>query len=77
MKVDYLFLCESGFNSDLDLTLETDYLRKDGYLFGEAQSRVVVSVKASKFESFEKAIKGIPYEKIGMVTGGRNKGRWR
>ncbi|HEX6170909.1 MAG TPA: phosphoribosylformylglycinamidine synthase subunit PurL, partial [Chitinophagaceae bacterium] len=43
----FITLCESGFNRELGFTVETkDDLREDAYLFGEGQSRVVVSVKA-------------------------------
>jgi phosphoribosylformylglycinamidine synthase len=45
--------------------------RLDGRLFGEAQSRVIVSVKASDAGKFEAmATKaGVPVEKIGQVGG--------
>ena len=47
----FITLCESGFNRELGFTLETkDNLREDAYLFGEGQSRVVVSVKAGLIE---------------------------
>ena len=47
----FVTLCESGFNRELGFTVETkDDLREDAYLFGEGQSRVVVSVKAEQIE---------------------------
>ncbi len=70
----FISLVESGFNNELGFDIKTNpSVRKDGFLFGEAQSRVAVSVNASKLESFEAATKGIPFEKIGMVTGGELK----
>ena len=70
----FISLIESGFNNDLGFDIKTNSsIRKDGFLFGEAQSRVAVSVNASKVEAFESAIKGLPIEKIGLVTGGEIK----
>lgn len=47
-------------------------LRTDAYLFGEAQSRVAVSVKADGVEAFEKAMAstGVAFSKLGTVTSG-------
>ena len=48
-----------------------DYkLRKDAVWFGEAQSRVVVSVKSTKVANFKKAMGDHPYEELGVVTTG-------
>ena len=67
----FITLCESGFNRELGFTLETkDNLREDAYLFGEAQSRVIVSVKADLIEKFENALGDFPHERIGLVTSG-------
>ena len=67
----FITLCESGFNRELGFTLETkDNLREDAYLFGEGQSRVVVSLKAGLIEKFENALGDIPHERIGLVTSG-------
>ena len=67
----FVTLCESGFNRELGFTVETkDELREDAYLFGEGQSRVVVSVKTDLIEKFENAMKDFPYERIGLVTSG-------
>src|SRR5689334_1130352 len=50
----FITLCESGFNRELGFTLETkDDVRQDAYLFGEGQSRVVVTVKAGMIGKFE------------------------
>ena len=46
-----------------------DYtIRKDGVWFGEAQSRVVVSVSPDKQAAFKKAMRNFPYEELGVVT---------
>jgi len=67
----FITLCESGFNRELGFTVETkDDLREDAYLFGEGQSRVVVSVKAGLIDKFENAMKDFPHERIGLVTSG-------
>jgi phosphoribosylformylglycinamidine synthase len=67
----YVALCESGFPNGLgfDITTHNNF-RKDAWLFGEAQSRVVVSVKREQSELFQKAIQGVAFEKIGEVTTG-------
>ena len=67
----FVTLCESGFNRELGFTVETkDDLREDAYLFGEGQSRVVISVKAALIEKFENALGDFPHERIGLVTSG-------
>src|SRR6478736_4190365 len=67
----FVTLCESGFNREFGFTVETkDDLREDAYLFGEGQSRVVVSVKADLIEKFENALSDFPHERIGLVTSG-------
>lgn len=45
-------------------------IRQDAFLFGEAQSRIVVSVKAADTAAFEAALGGHPCERLGTVTGG-------
>lgn len=67
----FVTLCESGFHRELGFTLETnENLRGDAYLFGEGQSRVVVSVKADLISEFEKALGDFPHDRIGIVTTG-------
>jgi phosphoribosylformylglycinamidine synthase len=39
-------------------------------LFGEGQSRVVVSVKAELISNFENTLGDFPHERIGIVTTG-------
>ncbi len=65
-------LIESCFNKDLGVdVVASDYnIRKDAYWFGESQSRVVVSVKSTKMESFKKTMQDHPYEELGFVTAG-------
>ena len=67
----FVTLCESGFNRELGFSIITgNECRKDAWLFGEAQSRVVVSVALDKVNEFEKFLEGSAYEKLGVVTGG-------
>lgn len=65
-------LIESCFNKELGVdVVASDYnIRKDAYWFGESQSRVVVSVKSTKMESFKKLMQDHPYEELGFVTAG-------
>ncbi len=68
----FVALLESCFNRNLGIdVVASDYnIRKDGYWFGEAQSRVIVSVKDAKIESFKTAMGNHPYEELGVVTPG-------
>jgi phosphoribosylformylglycinamidine synthase len=43
-------------------------IRTDAYLFGEAQSRIVVSVKKEHITTFESMLADCPFEKVGEVT---------
>ena len=66
-----LFACllESGMANGLGFTVETkEGIRKDACLFGEAQSRVVVSVNTDLTAIFEAELKGLPFRKIGAVN---------
>ncbi|HOZ97025.1 MAG TPA: phosphoribosylformylglycinamidine synthase subunit PurL [Niabella sp.] len=67
----FVNLCESGFVHGLgfDITLNAS-IRKDALLFGEGQSRVVVSVSADKAAAFEALVQGTDFEKIGVVSEG-------
>ncbi|MCZ2248720.1 MAG: phosphoribosylformylglycinamidine synthase subunit PurL [Bacteroidia bacterium] len=54
----FIAVLESAIASDLSFHIHTDKnIRKDAFLFGEAQSRVIVSIDASQKQSFEKALK--------------------
>ncbi|HUS03060.1 MAG TPA: phosphoribosylformylglycinamidine synthase subunit PurL [Chitinophagaceae bacterium] len=68
----FVTIAESGFNLDLGFTvnLTKTAIRKDAYWFGEAQSRVVVSVSKEKINEFESSIGNMPFEKLGIVTNG-------
>ncbi len=64
-------LCESGFDDHFGFSISTDKnLRKDAFLFGESQSRVLVSVRPDKIEQFKKTLNPFPYILIGKVTSG-------
>ena len=47
-------------------------IRKDAWLFGESQSRIVVSVGAEQTAPFERFLTAekVPFEALGAVTGG-------
>jgi phosphoribosylformylglycinamidine synthase II len=70
-------LFEKGFNRNLgfEINADMDGIRNDAYWFGEAQSRVVVSVKKDKMEALINTIKkaGIAYTQLGKVTAGNIK----
>jgi phosphoribosylformylglycinamidine synthase len=68
----FVALIESCFNRNLGIdVVASDYkIRKDAYWFGEAQSRVVVSVKNTKVPAFKKAMESNAYEELGEVTTG-------
>jgi phosphoribosylformylglycinamidine synthase len=66
----FIALIESSFKNNLGFdVVASDYkIRKDGFWFGEAQSRVVVSVRPDKVQAFKKALGSHPYEELGVVT---------
>jgi phosphoribosylformylglycinamidine synthase len=67
----FVTLCESGFFNELGFSVLTNNsVRTDAWLFGESQSRVLVSVPLSNVAEFEVAAAGVPFEKIGVVTTG-------
>jgi len=67
----FVTLCEAGFNRELGFSILTSgSIRKDAFLFGEAQSRVIVTVALEDAKHFESTLKDFPYEKIGVVTSG-------
>jgi phosphoribosylformylglycinamidine synthase len=70
----FVTLCESGFNRDLGFEVSSDTaIRNDAFLFGEAQSRVVVSVSDDSTNDFEKYVAGKSFKKLGVVTSGELK----
>jgi len=66
-------LLESGFNRQLGFEVSaTTSLRTDAYWFGEAQSRVVVSVKKEAIDQLVSRLQsaGIAFTQLGTVTTG-------
>lgn len=65
-------LLESSFSRELGFMVfkKKSKIRKDAYWFGEAQSRVVVSVSEHKSEDFESQLNNVTFEKLGRVTSG-------
>ena len=69
----FIALVESCFNRNLGFDINTDAaIRKDAYLFGEAQSRVVVSVSTQRLTEVKNLLVSlnIPFQQAGTVTGG-------
>jgi phosphoribosylformylglycinamidine synthase subunit PurL len=67
----FISLLESGYFHQKGFKISTNKsLRKDAFLFGEAQSRVVVSVKAENKTAIENELKKInqKFEYLGEVT---------
>jgi len=70
----FVTLCEKGFKAGLGFDIETDAeIRKDAYLFGEAQGRVVVTVTESFSDDFLQMVEGsgVDVTMLGHVTKGR------
>jgi phosphoribosylformylglycinamidine synthase II len=66
----FVTLVECGMNKTMGFELTSDSnMRKDAFLFGEAQSRVVVSVSAAQETAFKAALNGVPATKLGTVKG--------
>jgi phosphoribosylformylglycinamidine synthase subunit PurL len=68
----FVAMLESAMPRGLGLTLRTNVaIRQDAFLFGEAQSRVVVSVHPEQVEAFERFMleSGAPFDHLGTVTG--------
>jgi phosphoribosylformylglycinamidine synthase len=68
----WVTLEESAFPRGLgfDVVASDASIRKDAYWFGEAQSRVVVSVKPSQLKAFREALGNFPAAELGVVTAG-------
>ena len=67
----YIALCESGFNREVGFSIQTKSgIRKDAFLFGESQGRIMVTVPVAVISEFEKAVGDFPMEKIGVVSSG-------
>ena len=68
----FITLSEAAFPHQLGFCITTDTrYRKDAYLFGESQGRVVVSVKPAEKNHFEKMLNTQPtaYKQLGKVHG--------
>jgi phosphoribosylformylglycinamidine synthase len=66
-------LLESGFHSNLGFEVNAvEGMRKDAFWFGEAQSRVVVSVKSSNLAAFKQSAEAasIAITDLGLVSSG-------
>ena len=70
----FITLLESAFVNDFGFHITyPKTIRKDAFLFGEAQSRVVVSVNAGDVKRFVELIKDFPCTDIGVVSDGEIK----
>jgi phosphoribosylformylglycinamidine synthase len=65
-------LLESGFHQELGFAINAmgNDVRKDAFLYGEAQSRIIVTAKAEQVASFEENLRqsGVPFIALGTVT---------
>ena len=65
----FITLLESAMPNGIGFTIKTsDAIRKDAYLFGEAQSRVVVSVAKEHQAAFEAHCADIAFDLLGSST---------
>jgi len=67
----FITLLESAMNHDLGFDVDYDTsVRKDAFLFGEAQGRVVVSVHAGEEKKFEEFLfkQGQTFSKLGSTN---------
>ncbi|REK49831.1 MAG: phosphoribosylformylglycinamidine synthase subunit PurL [Bacteroidetes bacterium] len=69
----FVTLAESAMASDLGFSIETDFdCRPDAFLFGEAQSRMVLSVSEDKLDDFVNLLvaSDVEFSNLGTVTDG-------
>ena len=72
-----LFFCllESCYKDGLGFRIDPDTngIRRDAFLFGESQSRVVVTLKEGQEDDFLSVIrdKGMDFQELGVVTSGK------
>lgn len=65
----FITLLESAMPNGIGFAIQTsDAIRKDAYLFGEAQSRVVVSVAKEHQAAFEAHCAAIAFDLLGTTT---------
>ncbi len=70
----FITLLESGLTANLGFEINSvSGIRKDAFLFGEGQSRVVVSVEAGKINQLEAELKkqNTAFTKLGTVKGNK------
>jgi phosphoribosylformylglycinamidine synthase len=68
----FVSLMESAIHGGLGFSIETDSdFRKDAFLFGESQSRVVVTVSAEQLDGFIELVSSsdLDFTNLGEVTG--------
>ncbi len=66
----FVALLESALNYRLGFELDSlPGDRPDAYLFGETQSRILVSVSEAQAEILESQLSGLPFARIGRVRG--------
>lgn len=64
----FVALTESCMQQDMGFEIKTDVsIRKDAYLFGEAQSRVIVTIKPEMQREFEAALADQKFSLLGKV----------
>jgi phosphoribosylformylglycinamidine synthase len=71
----FVSLVEMAMSSDLGCEISTQKtIRKDAFLFGESQGRVVVTVNSEQLDSFKSEIElsGVPCISLGKVTTAAN-----
>ncbi len=69
----WISLLESSFKNKLGFDITTDAeVRQDAFLFGESQSRIIVSVRSSKQDRFIDLLQQmkVPFSIVGHVTKG-------
>lgn len=68
----FMSLLESAMVNNLGFEIQSDNsVRKDAFLFGEAQSRVLLSVSKDKTQAVETELKkqNVPFKQLGIVKG--------
>src|SRR5205085_7134833 len=69
----FITLAESCMPRGLGFSIETDFdCRADAFLFGEAQSRIVVSVSPEKLDDFVDVLvaSDVEFSNLGTITSG-------
>ncbi len=69
----FVTLMESAMQNNLGFEIQIDdRFRRDAFLFGESQGRVVVSINEIQEDELKNLLKttGVPFQKLGTVTAG-------